>query len=63
MDVNFKKFRLSIYRIHKVTGLPPVAELHYGHYLSGDNGGVQKNFVFKILYTTLHFKWRSKVKK
>jgi len=58
MDLNCRKFRLSVYREHKVTGLPPERELRYTSYLSGDGGGDQLNYALKIGLTTWHLKWR-----
>lgn len=59
MNINFRKFRLSTYKEHEVTGSHPMPEFRYTNYMSGDNGGKQFNHVLKVGLTSLHFKWRS----
>ena len=61
MNLNCSKLRLTTYKEHKVTGLPPVRELRFTRYQSGDNGGRQQNYSMKIGLTTWHLKWRSNV--
>ena len=58
MNFNCKRFRLSTYKEHKVTGLPPKREFRYTSFRSGDNNGVQLNHALKIGLTTLFLKWR-----
>lgn len=60
MDINFKKFRLSIYKEHKYTGLAPRREVKYTSFISGDNGGRQANHALKVGLTTFFLKWRAK---
>ena len=59
MNINCRKFRLSTYKEHKVMGLPPMRELRFTQYQSGDNGGRQQNYAMKVGLTTWHLKWRS----
>ena len=60
MNINCKRFRLSTYQDHKVTGLPKRHQLYALWYRSGDNGGRQYNFVLRVLLTSIHFKYRAK---
>ena len=60
MNINCKKFRLSIYKEHAVTGNPPRSEFKCTKFISGDNGGRQINYAIKILFTTFFLKWRVK---
>jgi len=59
MNINFKKFRLSSYQEHKVTGMPPIRAVAFASYMSSDHGSSQCNFSLKVGLTTWHFKWRS----
>jgi len=59
VEFNTKKFRLSIYQQHKITGLPPMRELTLTTYRSADDGGKQKNYSLQIGLTTFHLQWRS----
>ena len=58
MNFNCKWFRLSSYQEHKVTGLPPLREVTFVRYTSGDNGGTQRNYALKLGLTTWHLKVR-----
>ena len=58
MNINCPLFRLSTYRDHEVTGLPPVRRLSFLQYRSGDNGGRQWNGSLTIGLTTFHLKLR-----
>lgn len=62
MNINCKRFRVSTYREHKVTGSAPVRECRFITYRSADHGGKQMNYSLKLGLTTWHFKWRTALK-
>lgn len=59
MNLNCKRFRLTTYQDHKVTGIPPKREIAFVTYRSADNGGRQMNYSLKLGLTTWHLKLRS----
>ena len=63
MHINFKRFRLSIYREHLITGFPPIWKFSYVQYTSADTGGTQNNYSLSIGLLTFHFKWRNRLRK
>lgn len=56
MVIRFRNHRLSVYKVHELTGERPVRELQFINYSSHGHGKKQCNFSLKLGLTTFHLK-------